>query len=521
MDGKSGNPADGGRRGRPAGQPGRNRNAQRKNNPCKETASTRNLPADGREAALRVLKDCRRNGAWADAALRALLDRSRLSPADAALCSRLVYGVLQNRLLLDFYLDHFCTQRLDHLQHPLPDILRLGAYQILFLDRVPDRAAVGEAVELAKKSGQGKAGGLVNAVLRNLSRSKENLSALPDGVSGLSIRSSHPLWLVERLVELLGAAEAEAFLAADNTLAPLTVQVNPLRTAPAELVSDLAAAGIAARPHPWVPGCLELDGAGDLTALEAFRAGEFFVQDPAARLVTLAAGVRPGQRILDVCAAPGGKSFSAALALLSGGSRSVDGNSGADAEPYPKGRDMEPSEPPCRLNPGENRVLSCDLHANKLRRIREGAARLGLAEAIETVQADGRERRSNWEGQFDTVLADVPCSGLGVIRKKPDIRYKDPSEFAKLPDLQGEILANAAAYVKYGGILVYSTCTILPEENQGVTDAFLSKHPEFMRKPFSLPDGFPGDRETDGSLTLWPHRHGTDGFYLCVMTRQG
>ena len=437
-----------------------------------------------RETALRVLVSCRTNGAWADAALKAQLNRDGLSPQDAGLCSRIVYGVMQNQLLLDFYIGAYCSQKPDHLQPPLLDILRMGAYQILYLDKIPDSAAVNESVKLAKLFKRGQASGLVNAVLRKISQNKNNLPAIPerDAERYLSIRYSHPKWLVKRLVKLLGREEAECCLAANNEVAPLTVQVNPLNTTMEALTAELNALGVTAKPHDWVSGCLELSGVGDLTALSPFQEGKFLVQDPAARLVSLIADVKPGQTVLDVCAAPGGKSFSAAFAMENRG-----------------------------------RVVSCDLHENKLKRIQEGAARLGLS-CVETMAADGRIQKPEWVSAFDTVLVDVPCSGLGIIRKKPDTRYKKADDLFALPVIQTAILENAATYVKPGGTLIYSTCTILPEENEQVTDAFLAEHPDFSREIFTLPSPV---GETDGQLTLWPQRHGTDGFYICRMRRKG
>jgi len=441
------------------------------------------MTSPARMTALRVLVSCRTNQSWADAALKAQINRDGLSAADAALCSRIVYGVLQNQLLLDHYIGCYCSQKPDHLQPPLLDILRIGAYQILHLDKVPDSAAVNEAVEMAKIVKRGQAAGLINAVLRKISQNKNNLPAIPDRDAEryLSIKYSHPKWLVKRLVGILGREEAEAFLSANNTVAPLTIQVNPLKTTVEALVEELTESGITVAAHPWVPGCLELSGTGDLTALDVFRQGKFLVQDPAARLVSLIAGVQPGQRVLDVCAAPGGKSFSAAFAMENSGS-----------------------------------ITSCDLHENKLKRIREGAERLGLT-CITTQAADGRVFRPQWEGSFDTVLVDAPCSGLGIIRKKPDTRYKKVDDLFTLPMIQSAILENAARYVRPGGTLVYSTCTILPEENEQVSNAFLAEHPEFTKEPIVLPEPVGG---TDGQLTLWPQRHGTDGFYICRMKRQ-
>lgn len=217
-----------------------------------------------------------------------------------------------------------------------------------------------------------------------------------------------------------------------------------------------------------------------MDAMPAFQTGLFQVQDAAAKAAVLASGLKPGDRVLDVCAAPGGKSFAAAM-------------------------EME----------GRGEVVACDIHRHKLALIEKGAQRLGL-DCIRTELADGRVCREEWLEGFDAVLCDAPCSGLGIIRKKPDIRYKDPGQLAGLPEVQRAILENACRYVKRGGTLLYATCTVLPEENQGVTEDFLSRHPEFVREAFAL-TGL--EVENNGSLTLWPQRHETDGFYICKMRK--
>lgn len=435
-----------------------------------------------RMSALRVLSACQNGGAWADAALMAELNRKKLPAQDSALTSRLVYGVMQTQMLLDYYLSSFCSQRLEHLQQPLPNILRIGAYQILFLDRVPDRAAVNESVRLAKEAGRGAAAGLVNAVLRELARNKRDLPPLPaDPSERISVQTSHPRWLVERMAGILGLRGAEDFLVAGNQIAPITILVNPLKTTADDLRRALSGAGIQAKAHEWVPDCLELGGVGSLTALPSFCRGEFTVQDAAAQLVSHAAGVRSGMRVLDVCAAPGGKAFSAAFAMRDSGS-----------------------------------VTACDLHEKKLGRIREGAERLGIT-CIDTVAADGRIFHPEWEKRFDAVICDVPCSGLGIIRKKPDIRYKKPDTLVDLPGIQCAILDNASRYVKPGGVLMYSTCTVLPDENTAVTDAFFMRHETFRYEGFELPNGH---GSSDGFVTLWPHLHRTDGFYIAKMRRR-
>lgn len=440
------------------------------------------MAGNGREVALEVLTACRKLDAWSDGSLKAACRRGGLDRREAAFAARLTYGVLQNAALLDFYLGQYCAQPVEKLEPFVRDVLRLGACQILLMDRVPDSAAVSQAVEMVKSHRRQRAAGLVNAVLRKISTNKEHLPAIPakDPASYLALRYSHPLWLAKRLVELLGREEAEAFLAADNEAAPLVIQHNPLRCTLEELIHALEDGGAVYMPHPWLAGCGTISGGGDLEQMPAFQQGFFRVQDAAARLSVLAAGPKAGDQVLDVCAAPGGKSFAAA------------GDMG-----------------------GKGAIIACDIHPHKLTLMEKGAQRLGIA-CMTTQLADGRENRPEWNDAFDVVLCDVPCSGLGVIRKKPEIRYKDPQALKGLPAVQRAILENACRYVRPGGVLLYSTCTILPEENEGVSDAFLAGHPEFAAVPFTLHEGW---EAPEGKLTLWPQRHGTDGFYLCKMSK--
>lgn len=432
-----------------------------------------------REAALESLLELQKGG-WSDGSLKRIIQRTGLDSRDAALCSRMVYGVVQHRLLLDYYIDHWCTQRAGHLEPVVAYILRLGVYQLLYMDRVPDRAAIFETVELCKRK-KPRAAGMVNAVLRKCAASRGALPPLPekDAAGRLSVQYSHPAWLVRRFIRLLGEEEAEALLALHNRPVPTTAQVNPLKTTPAALRRELEAAGVTVTAHPWLEGCFALTGTGDLEKLPAFREGRFTVQDAAARLVALAAAPKADDRVLDVCAAPGGKSFALAMDMGDRGD-----------------------------------ILSCDIHPHKLKLIENGAARLGLT-SVRTALADGRERHAAWVGKADVVVADVPCSGLGIIRKKPDIRYKSPESLAALPPIQRAILDNACQYVRPGGTLLYATCTLLPEENEGQIESFLRAHPEFTKTPFTLP-GLGG---CDGAVTLYPHRTGTDGFFICRMTR--
>jgi len=431
-----------------------------------------------RDTALSALIACRRANAWSDGVLREYIRRDGLDRRDAALASRLCYGVLQNRMLLDFYIASFLRGRLRDLQPAVLDILRLGVYQLVLSDRIPDQAAVNEAVEQAKRCANSRAAGLVNGVLRNIARGRDKLPEPPD----LATKYSHPAALTALLREAVGDELLEPTLRCDNESPRTAVQVNTLKIAPAALRAHWEEAGIACESLPWQPGCLLLSGAGGVESLPGYAEGWFYVQDPAARLAVSAAGLAPGMRVLDCCAAPGGKSFAAALAME---------------------------------NRGE--ILSCDIHPHKLKLIETGAERLGVP-ILRTALQDASVFQPEQENAFDAVLADVPCSGLGVIRKKPDIRYKDLSALGQLPTVQAAILENVGQYVRPGGALLYSTCTILRRENEDVVSAFLASHPEFSAEPMALPEAL--RLPNRGTATLIPCLHGTDGFFLAKLRKK-
>ena len=440
---------------------------------------------DAREAAMLALNACQRQGGWSDGALKKQLAAAELSGRDAALATQLCFGVLQNQMLLDFYLSKFSNIPLKRMEGKVVQTLRLGAYQMLFLTRIPHSAAVNSAVTLVKTHCKNpRAAGMVNGILRSMERSLQNMPVIPQGdpVAYLSTLYSHPEWLVKEFILSLGEEETAQLLAADNSQPPTAVMVNTTRTTAEELKAKLEADHVEAEPHPWLENCLLLHRTGDLERLEAFQQGLFYVQDPASRLAVLAAGAKPGMKVLDCCAAPGGKSFAAAIAME---------------------------------NQGE--IVSCDLHPHKKKLIQAGADRLGLT-IISPKTADGKVFRPEWENAFDLVLVDAPCSGLGVIRKKPDIRYKDPAPLADLPAVQLDILRNAARYVKPGGTLMYSTCTLLYRENGEVVETFLAENNSYKAEAFILPG--PVGLVQSGSVTLWPHRHGTDGFFISKMRRE-
>ena len=440
---------------------------------------------DAREAALLTLNACHRQGGWSDGVLKKQLAAAKLDSRDAALATQLCFGVLQNQLLLDFYLSQFSNIALSRMEGKVLQALRLGAYQMLFLDRIPHSAAVNCSVEMTKRLCKNpRAAGMVNGILRSVERNLDHLPAIPntDPVSYLSILYSHPEWLVKEFCMTLGTEEGAKLLAADNHQPPMTVMVNTLRGTAEQVAQRLTEQRVEVTPHPWLDDCLVLSKTGDLEGLEAFREGLFYVQDPASHLAVEAAEVRPGMRVLDCCAAPGGKSFAAGIAMK---------------------------------NEGE--LISCDIHPHKKKLLQAGADRLGLS-LLHPMTADGKVFRPEWEGAFDRVLVDAPCSGLGVIRKKPDIRYKDPEPLKGLPEVQRAILDNASRYVRPGGILLYSTCTLLPRENEEVVRWFLEGHKDFKAEAFTLPG--PVGTVTDGLVTLLPHRHGTDGFFICRMRRE-
>ena len=431
-----------------------------------------------RETALSALIACRKDGAWANGVLKEYIQRDRLDSRDSALATRLVYGVIQNRGLLDFYLRQLLTGKLGNLQPVVRDILHMGLYQLFEMDKIPESAAVNESVLLAKKfSKNPKAPALVNGVLRNAQRSRAELK---QPVS-YADRYSHPEELITLLKASVPKGKLEPMLMANNAAPETVIQVNTLKTTTQELQKQLEAEQITARPHQWMPDCLVLERTGNLEQMKSFRDGMFYVQDPASKLSVRCAGLEKGWKVLDCCAAPGGKSFAAAMET---GDR------------------------------GE--IISCDLHGHKIPLIQKGAQRLGIQNHTAR-QQDASVFVPEWENTMDAVIVDAPCSGYGIIRKKPDIRYKDPKEMEELPQLQLQILQNQARYVKPGGVLMYSTCTLLRRENEDVVKSFLAEHPQFSLEALTLPKVFP--ENTTGMLTLIPGEYDTDGFFICRMRR--
>lgn len=429
-----------------------------------------------REAAVFALERTRRDGAWSSALSDAMKTKYDLDSRSLSLAVSISLGVLQSTALLDYYID-LNSKSASKIEPKVRDIMRSGAYQLIFMDKIPASAAVNESVALCKKLGYSRASGFCNAVLRKIASCADKLPEPPGKGTAqyLSVKYSHPQQLAQYIVDRRGYDAAEAFLAADNTIPDTCLQVNTLKITPDELMARLLAESIPCSMHPWLPNCIVT--AGSVSSMPGFDEGLFYVQDPAAKCAVLAAALEPGMYVLDSCAAPGGKSFAAAIAMRNEGS-----------------------------------IDSCDLHDKKIRLISEGAQRLGIS----CINAFSHDAREQFYRQYDAIIADVPCSGYGVIRKKPEIRYKPLEDSASMPAIQAAILENLSQYVKPGGVIVYSTCTVLERENEDVVKAFLRAHAEFSAEGFTLPNG---ETAADGYITFWPDIHGTDGFFVSKLRR--
>ena len=447
-------------------------------------------------------------GKYGNIAVDTVLKRTDMSEPDRHLYTALVYGVTERKTTLEFLLGKFSSRPLDQLDSTVRLALCMGLYQLIYLDRVPDHAALDETVSLVSR----KVSGFVNAVLRSYLRFEAALPKTPDGsrapresklttpaewvarfpelgegnLTALSVCYGVPVSLCETFVGALGYNRAASALAGFCQKPPMTVRVNTQKTTPEQLTAELTAAGLTALPSLYASTALRVPE-GAITATEAFQRGDFFVQDEASQLCVAALDARPDHIVADTCACPGSKSFGIALTME---------------------------------NRGE--VHSFDLHKSKLSLIESGAQRLGLS-IVTASERDARQPDPELLGRCDRVLCDVPCSGLGVIAKKPEIRHKDLTESARLPAIQAAILEASAGYLKPGGVLVYSTCTILPAENGDVVTAFLAAHPEF--EPFDFT--FPAKDETvcdivseGGMVTLLPDANRTDGFFIARLRRK-
>ena len=424
-----------------------------------------------RKIAFDILNQIEKNGAYSNLAVNEALKKAG-SGADGAFVRRIVYGVLENRIRLDYQISRFLKSHIDQVKWKTRNLLRMSAYQILFMDSVPDYAAVDEAVKIAKQELVHQ-DGFVNGVLRNIIRNKDRLG-LPDPkkdpLKHLSVRYSFPEWMIRYLMGGYGEDFTRRFMESAGEVPPLTIRVNRLKTSPEELREELEAEGFEVLPCRHSENALEIKGRNALSPA-AFSAGKYAVQDEASMLAVETLDPLPGETVIDLCAAPGGKAVYA-------------------------GERME----------NRGRIIACDVSAAKLDIVRRTAEKHGVT-ILECGVRDATVREGSFCGMADRVICDVPCSGLGVIRRKPEIRYtKSLEDIRRLCRIQYRILENAASYLKPGGTLVYSTCTVSPLENRNLTDHFLKKNgeefEEVFRKQYS------------------PDPDGTDGFYICKMRRK-
>ena len=442
---------------------------------------------NAREAAFEILSRIEKDGSYSNLMLDKVQKENNLTGRDASFCTALVYGVLERRLMLDYIIRQYSSVRLKKIEAGTLIILRMGVYQLLFMDSVHSGAAVNESVSLAKKNKLYKSSGFINAVLRSFVRAecKYKLPEKIDKAQYLSVVYSCPKEIVSLWLESYGEEITEKILGAFMGRQELCVRVNTKLTTADELLYELTELGVKAEKSKISSNALLVSGTGSVDSLEPFKSGKMYVQDISSVICTELANPQKGFRVADVCAAPGSKSFSMAL-----------------------------------LMEDEGEVHSFDLYPHKAQLIRKGAERLNI-NIIKAEVRDATSKDSVLSEACDLVLCDAPCSGLGVLGRKPEIRYKSFEEMQNLPSLQYEILTNSAKLVKAGGKLVYSTCTLNPMENGEIADRFLSEHKDFEACELTLPENIKrGINESGNQLTLFPHINGTDGFFVSAFRRK-
>lgn len=425
-----------------------------------------------RLAATKILYDVAEKGAWANVALAQTLRAEKFNDLDRKFCTELVYGAVKAGASLDWKIAKYLNRPLGKVDAKILAVLRVGMYQIFFLDRVPNSAAVNESVELAKKFCGIGASKFVNGVLRSAVREPRK-SDFPTGddVQALALRTFHPAWLVKLFAEEFGLDATKKILDFDNTDPPLCLRINRLRTTREKILLELNKLAVQAETSTIAPeGILCKKNLGALDKFQPLRAGLCQVQDESSMTAARILNPAAGEFVIDTCAAPGGKSTHMA-----------------------------------ELMDNRGRIVAADIYDTKLEHIEQNAARLGIT-IIEPILIDARELGDKFPEQADKVLVDAPCSGLGVLRRKADLRWKkNPADLDALPTLQAEILASAAKTLKRGGTLLYSTCTITQRENQAVVEKFLSAHEDFQLVEMQ---------------TLLPHVTNTDGFFSAKLIRQ-
>ena len=441
---------------------------------------------NAREAAFEVLHRVETDASYSNLTLDKVQKENNLQGRDASFCTALVYGVLERQLTLDYIIRQYSSVRLKKIETKALIILRMGVYQLLYMDSVHAGAAVNESVNLAKKLKLHKASGFINGLLRSFVRADLSYK-LPDKSNKLSypsVKYSCPEDIVKLWLSSYPEKLVEEMLSSFMGRPDLTVRVNTLKVTADELMAQLSDLGVKAEASLYSKNALTLSSTGSVEALKPFKEGKMYVQDISSVICSELVNPKQGEKVADVCAAPGSKSFSMAL-----------------------------------LANDEAEVSSFDLYPHKVELIKNSAKRLGL-ESITANVRDALAESKELYGKFDTVLCDAPCSGLGVIGRKPEIRYKAIEDINALAPLQYEILNNTANLVKCGGRLFYSTCTLNQAENKEVADRFLSEHPDFEALPLKIPEGIKrGIEESENQLTLFPHINKTDGFFISAFKK--
>jgi len=438
-----------------------------------------------RRAAFEILRRVESTDAYAAvllAEMPASVAKAGLSSEDRGLAQELTFGVLRWRRMLDYFIERYTGRAVAKLDQPVLLALRLALYQIRCLSRIPHAAAVNEAVNMVRSAGVASAAGMVNGALRNATRHLDDLPGheVADPLERAAIEASHPTWILQRWRAPLGDVEAQQLALANNQPPTLAFRVNTLGFETDEIIAQLRSDGARARPSEYVPGAYVVDGGAPAVARAAER-GLVYVQDAASQLVALLLEPRSGQRILDLCAAPGSKATH--LAALTG---------------------------------DQAWIIAGDVHPHRLATLQDACRRLGIA-SIDAVALDAARELpiSRAASGFDRVLVDSPCSGTGTLRRNPEIKWRlTPGDIPRLAELQLQLLTRAASAVTPGGRLVYSTCSIEPEENEDVIRLFLARDRRFR---VALPDADPALITPDGFVRTWPHRHGMDGFFAAVL----
>ncbi len=442
-----------------------------------------------RHAAFKVLLRIEKERSYADLLIDRELKEGRLAGADRGLFTELVYGSLRRQGTLDHFISQFSRTPVARLERAVLVIIRLGLYQMFFLDRVPVSAAVNESVNLAKEMAP-KAAGFINAVLRNADRGRADIlypDPAKEPVAYLAARHSHPRWLVEKWLEQLGFEEAEQLAAIMSTPPPFTIRVNRMKASREELLCRLAGEGLTAVPCCYAPDGIIITSPVSLPALRSFQEGLFTVQNEASQLAVILMGTQPGDHVLDICAAPGGKATYLA---------EITGRYGS--------------------------VVACDKNSRKLQQVSEAATRLGIENIVINVMDATKPSITLSDKLFDQLLLDAPCSGLGVIQHKPEGKWwKEPTDPERLAVTQLAILENSVHLLKAGGVLLYATCSTTETENEQVIDRFLASNPGFLIEPVTSQLQHLAEMETTrGYFRSWPHRHGMDGFFAARLRKE-